>query len=169
MAEPVLVEYFRNKQIEDLTIVSPDVGNMKIAAKYASALNGDLAIIHKKRISGSEVEHGEIIGDVKGRNVLMCDDMISTAGTVCSAAKLVKEKGAKSVIVGASHGVFAGNAVEKLNSSPFDEIIVTDTIPQGNVIGQINNLKVLGVGRLLGEAMKRIHQNKSISSMFKGK
>ena len=165
MAEPVLVEYFKSKNISDLTIVSPDVGNMKTAARYASALGGDLAIIHKKRISGSEVECGEIIGDVKGRNVLMCDDMISTAGTMCSAAKLVKERGANSIIVGATHGVFAGSAVERINSAPFDEVIVTDTIPQTKS-GEIENMKVLTIAKLLGEAIKRTHRNKSISSMF---
>jgi ribose-phosphate pyrophosphokinase len=165
MAAPVLVEYFKSKKISDLTIVSPDVGNMKTAARYAAALGGDLAIIHKKRISGSEVECGEIIGDVEGRNVLMCDDMISTAGTMCSAAELVKERGASSIIVGATHGVFAGNAVEKLNAAPFDEVIVTDTIPQTKS-GEIENMKVLTIAKLLGEAIKRTHRNKSISSMF---
>ena len=165
MAEPVLVEYFKSKKIDDLTIVSPDVGNMKTAARYAAALGGDLAIIHKKRISGSEVECSEIIGDVDGRNVLMCDDMISTAGTMCSAAKLVKERGANSIIVGATHGVFAGSAVERINSAPFDEVIVTDTIPQTKS-GEIENSKVLTIAKLLGEAIKRTHRNKSISSMF---
>jgi ribose-phosphate pyrophosphokinase len=165
MAGPVLVEYFKSKKISDLTIVSPDVGNMKIAARYAAALGGDLAIIHKKRISGSEVECSEIIGDVEGRNVLMCDDMISTAGTMCSAAKLVKERGASSIIVGATHGVFAESAVEKINAAPFDEIIVTDTIPQTKS-GEIENMKVLTIAKLLGEAIKRTHRNKSISSMF---
>jgi ribose-phosphate pyrophosphokinase len=165
MAEPVLVEYFKSKKIDNLTIVSPDAGNMKTAARYAAALGGDLAIIHKKRISGSEVECGEIIGDVKGRNVLMCDDMISTAGTMCSAAKLVKDRGANSIIVGATHGVFAGSAVERINGAPFDEVIVTDTIPQVKS-GEIENMKVLTIAKLLGEAIKRTHRNKSISSMF---
>ena len=165
MAEPVLVEYFKSKNIQDLTIVSPDVGNMKTAARYASALGGDLAIIHKKRISGSEVECGEIIGEVKGRNVVMCDDMISTAGTMCSAAKLVKDRGAKSIIVGASHGVFAGSAIERIKAAPFDEVIVTDTIPQ-TAQNEIPNMKVLSIAKLLGEAIKRTHRNKSISSMF---
>jgi len=165
MAEPVLVEYFKSKKLDNLTIVSPDVGNMKTAARYAAALGGDLAIVHKKRLSGSEVECGEIIGDVQGRNVLMCDDMISTAGTMCSAAKLVKERGASSIIVGATHGVFSGSAIENLNAAPFDEVIVTDTIPQTKS-GEIENSKVLTIAKLLGEAIKRTHRNKSISSMF---
>ena len=95
----------------------------------------------------------------------MCDDMISTAGTMCSAAKLVKDRGAKSIIVGASHGVFAGSAIERLKSAPFDEIIVTDTIPQ-TAQNEIPNMKVLSIAKLLGEAIKRTHRNKSISSMF---
>lgn len=167
LSEPVLVHYFREKNIKDLTLVSPDVGNMKTAARYAQALGGELAIIHKKRLNGAKVEHGKIIGSVKDRNVLMCDDMISTAGTVCSAASLVKDMGAKSVFVGAAHGVFAGSAIERLNGAPFDEVVVTDTIPQNDKASQIDNLKVLSVSKLLGEAMKRTHQNKSISSMFK--
>lgn len=167
LAEPVLIDYFKEKNIADLTLVSPDVGNMKRAASFAAALGGELAIIHKKRINGAQVEHGKIIGDVKGRNVLMCDDMISTAGTVSSAASLVKEMGAKNIFAGASHGVFAGTAIERLNAAPFDEIVVTDSIPQTDKVDQIEKLKVLTVSKLLGEAVKRIHQNKSVSSMFK--
>jgi ribose-phosphate pyrophosphokinase len=165
--ELVLNKYFWDKKISDLAVVSPDVGNIKIASRYASHLGGDLAIVHKKRISGSKVEAQKIIGDVQGKNVLMCDDMISTAGTVCSAAAMVKEMGAKNVFVAASHGVLAGSAVERLNAAPFDEIIVTDTIPHGDKIKQIDKLKVLSVSKLLGEAIKRTHQNQSISCMFK--
>lgn len=105
--ELVLSRYFLGKRIDNVTVVSPDVGNMKIAARYASHLGGQLAIVHKKRVSGGEVEAQELIGSVEGRNVLMCDDMITTAGTVCSAARLVKERGAEKVYVGATHGVFA--------------------------------------------------------------
>ncbi|WP_146659477.1 ribose-phosphate diphosphokinase [Anaerohalosphaera lusitana] len=168
MAEPVLVKYFKEKELKDLTIVSPDVGNMKTAARYARELGGDLAIIHKKRINGKEIEAEEIIGSVEGRNVLMCDDMISTAGTMCGAAKLVRERGAKNIIAGATHGVFAGPAVERINAAPFDEVIVTDTIPLSDDVKKIKNLKVLTVSKMLGEAIKRIHCNESISCMFKG-
>lgn len=169
MAEPVLVEYFRSKQLENLAVVAPDVGNMKTAARYASALGGELAIIHKRRISGQEVEHGEIIGEVEGRNVIMCDDMISTAGTLCSAAELLKERGAKRIIVGATHGVFAGLAIERIEKAPFDEVIVTDTIPLNKNTKQIHKLKILSVSDLLGEAIKRIHNNESVSIIFRRK
>ena len=166
MGELILTRYFRNKKIQNLTVVSPDVGNIKTAAKYAAHLGGDLAIVHKKRVSGSEVQAEEIIGNVEGRNILMCDDIIATAGTVCSAAKLVKARGAKSIVVGASHGVFAGPAVERLNEAGFDEIVVTDTIPLNDKNKQLKALKVLSVAHMLGEAIKRTHRNESVSSLF---
>ena len=165
-ASPVFVKYLQDKKISDLTIVAPDVGNMKTASRYASALGGELAIIHKRRISGSEVECGEIIGQVEGRNIVMVDDMISTAGTICGAAKMVKERGSKNIIIGATHGVFAGKAVERLKDAPIDEIVVTDTIPLNGKVASLDNVTVLTIAELLGEAMKRIHRNESVSSMF---
>ena len=162
----VLSEYFRDKKIENLTVVSPDVGNIKIASRYASQLSGDLAIIHKRRISGSQVQAQELIGSVQGRNILMCDDMITTAGTICSAAALVKERGAKKIYVGATHGVFAPGAVEKLGETPVDEIVVTDTIPLNAEAAKLKKIKVLTVSAMVGEAIKRIHRNESVSSLF---
>jgi ribose-phosphate pyrophosphokinase len=166
--ELVLSKYFRDRKIGNLTVVSPDVGNIKIASAYASRLGGDLAIVHKKRVSGSEVEANEIIGEVAGRNILMCDDIIATAGTVCSAAKLVKERGAGKIYVGATHGVLAGEALERLEQAPIDEVVVTDTVPlrdetktRGNI-----NVRVLTVSAMLGEAVKRIHRDESVSSLF---
>jgi len=165
-SELVLGKYFRDQKISNLTVVSPDVGNIKIASRYAAHLGGELAIVHKKRISGSKVEAQKIIGDVQGRNVLMCDDMIATAGTVCSAATLLKESGAQEVYVGATHGVFASQALERLATSPIDQIVVTDTIPLNEKSRKINGLKVLSVASMLGEAIKRIHRNESVSSLF---
>jgi len=164
--ELVLNKYFRNKRISNLTVVSPDVGNMKIAAKYAEHLGGELAIVHKKRISGSEVEADEMIGSVKGRNVLMCDDIIATAGTVCSAAHLLKERGVEKIYVGATHGVFASQALERLAEAPIDEVVVTDTIPLNEKAKKVGSVKVLSVSAMLGEAIKRIHRNESVSSLF---
>lgn len=163
--ELVLTKYFKEKGLSNLTIVSPDVGNMKIAAKYAANLGGDLAIVHKKRKSGSEVEAQEIIGDVKGRNILMCDDIIATAGTICSAAELVKNRGAENVYVGATHGVFAGPAFERLGRAPIDEIVVTDTIPLSEEAKKLG-IKKLSVADMLGEAIRRIHNDESVSSLF---
>jgi ribose-phosphate pyrophosphokinase len=164
--ELVLTRYFRDLKIDRLTVVSPDVGNMRTASRYASHLGGDLAIVHKRRSSGSDVEAREIIGEVKGRNVLMCDDIIATAGTVCSAAKLAKERGAEKILVGATHGVFAGEALQRLGKAPIDEVVVTDTVPAAGRPKELDNLKVLTVSSMLGEAIKRIHRDESVSSIF---
>ncbi|MGB2865789.1 MAG: ribose-phosphate pyrophosphokinase [Sedimentisphaerales bacterium] len=164
--ELVLGKYFRDLKINNLTVVSPDVGNIKMASKYAAHLGGDLAIVHKRRLSGSKVEAQEIIGEVSGRNILMCDDIISTAGTVCSAAVLIKERGAKKLYVGATHGIFAAQALDRLTQAPIDRVVVTDTIPQNKTSKKISNIKVLSVAAMLGEAIKRIHRNESVSNLF---
>jgi ribose-phosphate pyrophosphokinase len=164
--ELVLSKYFKEKKISKLTVVSPDVGNIKTASRYTSHLGGELAIIHKRRMSGSEVEAKEIIGDVEGRNIVMCDDIIATGGTVCSAAKLVKERGAEKIYVGATHGVFAGEALKLLSNAPIDEVVVTDTIPENENAKKLRNIKVLSVSTMLGEAIKRIHKNESVSCLF---
>jgi ribose-phosphate pyrophosphokinase len=164
--ELVLNKYFRDKKINNLTVVSPDVGNMKIAARYAEHLGGELAIVYKKRVSGSEVEANEMIGEVEGRNVLMCDDIIATAGTMCSAADLLKERGAEKIFVSATHGIFALQALERLAEAPIEEVVVTDTIPSSEQIKKVDSVKVLSVAAMLGEAIKRIHRNESVSSLF---
>ena len=164
--ELVLNKYFRDLKINNLTVVSPDVGNMKTASRYAAHLGGDLAIVHKRRLSGSKVEAQEIIGEVRGRNILMCDDIIATAGTVCSAAALVKERGAEKVYIGATHGVFAPQALERLAKAPIDGVVATDTIPLNKMSKKISNIKILSVAAMLGEAIKRIHRNESVSNLF---
>jgi ribose-phosphate pyrophosphokinase len=164
--ELVLGRYFHDLKIPNLTVVSPDVGNMKIASRYAAHLGGELAIVYKKRITGSKVQAQVIIGEVEGRNVLMCDDIIATAGTVSSAAKLVKDQGAEKIYVGATHGVLTPEAVERLADSPIEQIAVTNTIPLNENTKKINKLKVLSVAAMLGEAIKRIHRNESVSSLF---
>ena len=164
--ELVLGRYFRDRKIGNLTVVSPDVGNMKIASRYASHLGGELAIVHKKRVSDSTVEAREIIGEVEGRNILMCDDIVATAATVCSAARLVKQRGAEKIYVGATHGVLVDGALEQIGRAPIDEVVITDTIPLGEGTDRPGNIKVLTVSDMLGEAIKRIHQDKSVSSLF---
>jgi len=167
-AEPVLSRYYSEKNLGELALVSPDVGNVKRARAYAQRLGGELAIINKRRVSGSEVEVGTLIGDVKGKNVLMMDDMISTAGTICDAARLCKDRGAINVCVGATHAVLCGPAIERLKASPIDEIVVTDTVPMGkDKIEEIGKLKVLSVADLMGEAIHRIHNDQSVSSLFR--
>ena len=164
--ELVLSKYFRDKKIDKLTVVSPDVGNIKTASKYASHLGGELAIVHKRRMSGSEVDAQKIIGEVEGRNILMCDDIIATAGTVCSAARLIKQRGAEKIHVGATHGVLAGRALEELGQAPIDEVVVTDTIPLSKKTKGLGSIKVMSVASMLGEAIKRIHRDESVSSLF---
>jgi ribose-phosphate pyrophosphokinase len=167
LAEPVLSKYYAAKNIEDLVLVSPDVGNVKRARVYAQRLGADLAIIDKRRVSGETVKTSHLIGDVNGRTVLMVDDMISTAGTICSAVQLCKDHGAKQVYVGATHGVLCGPAIERLAAAPVDEIVVTDTIPvSAETLAALPTLKVLSVSGLLAEAIHRIHNNESVSSLF---
>jgi ribose-phosphate pyrophosphokinase len=167
LAEPVLSRYYSEHKFKDLVLVSPDVGNVKRARQYAQRLGGELAIINKRRVSGQDIEVGRIIGDVKGKTVLMMDDMISTAGTVANAAVLCKESGASAVYVGATHAVLCGPAIERLHKAPIDEVVVTDTIPVSKEkIQAIGKLKVLSVAALMGEAIHRIHNDESVSSLF---
>ncbi len=167
LSEPVLSRYFAEMGLTDLAVVSPDVGNVKRSRAYAERLGGDLAIVSKRRISGSETEVGHLIGEVENRSVLMVDDMISTAGTVCGAAELVRDRGAKQVVVGATHAVLCGPAAKRLGDAPIGEVVVTDTIPvPAPVAERIGKFTVLSVAQLMGEAIRRIHNNESVSSLF---
>ncbi|MCD6304371.1 MAG: ribose-phosphate pyrophosphokinase, partial [Planctomycetes bacterium] len=166
-AEPVLSRYWSQLDLHDLVLVSPDVGNTKRARVYAHRLGGDLAVINKRRVSGSDVEVGRIIGDVEGKTVLMMDDMISTAGTIAGAARLCRDCGAEKIYVGATHAVLAGPAAERLRDAPIDRVVVTDTVPVGEEkIRRVGKLVVLSVAELLGEAIHRIHNDESVSSLF---
>jgi len=167
LAEPVLSRYWRTIDMHDLVLVSPDVGNTKRARVYAQRLGGELAIINKRRISGEDIEVGQMIGEVRGKNVLMMDDMISTAGTIVNAAKLCREHGAKKIYVGATHAVLCGPAIERLSGAEIDELVVTDTIPvTAEKQNALKNLRVLSVAELMGEAIHRIHNNESVSNLF---
>lgn len=169
-ATQVFFEYFEQQREElgDLVVVSPDVGNVKVAKSYASMLDADLAILDKRRESGMKVETKNLIGSVRGKTVLMFDDMISTAGTVCEAAKMVMENGAKDVISAATHAVLVGLAMERLNDSPIRQVVITDSIPNGQRTAPIaHKLVKLTVAKLLGEAVHRIHHDMSISALFR--
>ncbi len=169
-ALPVILKHIEKlrKKVGPMCLVSPDVGNVKTASAYATALGDEIAIIDKRRKSGTEVESANIIGDVKDKTVLMIDDMISTAGTICEAAKLVTQKGAVDVIAACTHPVLVGLAMERLEDAPISQIIVTDTIPCGSRCAPIQDKLVeLSVAELLGEAMHRIHHNMSLSSLFR--
>jgi ribose-phosphate pyrophosphokinase len=167
LAFPVISEYYREKDLSDFVVVSPDVGGIKIARQYSNHLNMRLAVVDKRRMGPEEIEVGFVIGDVEGRNAIIIDDLIATGGSICQAARVLKEKGAKDIYVGATHPVLCGAAVEKLAEAPIKEIAVTDTIPLNDHAKSLGaKIKVLSVSSLLGEAIKRIHTNMSISSMF---
>ena len=166
-AEPILSRYYMERKLPDLVLVSPDVGNAKRARVYASRLGGEMAVINKRRVSGSDVQTGEVIGDIRGRTVLMIDDMISTGGTVCGAARLCKARGAARIYVGATHAVLCEPAIERLRKAPIDEVTVTNTIPiPPETLKALPKLKVLPVAELIGEAIHRIHNNESVSKLF---
>lgn len=169
-ATPVFADHFLKirESLGDLVVVSPDVGNVKVANMFANVLSCDLAIIDKRRQSGSKVVVKNLIGDVEGRTVLMFDDMISTAGTVCEAAKLVVERGAKDVIAACTHPVLVGLAMQRMLESPISKVVVADTIPCGARTKALDaKLEVLTVAPLLGEAIHRIHHDQSISALFR--
>ncbi len=169
-AAPVFREYFdeRRADLGDLVVLSPDVGNVKVANMYADFLDADLAIIDKRRESGIDVTTRNIIGDVNNKTVLMIDDIISTAGTICEAANVVMQNGAARVICAAAHGVLVGPAMERLNNAPIERIIITDTIPDGPRLTPLESkLERLTVARLLGDAIHRIHHDLSVSSLFR--
>jgi ribose-phosphate pyrophosphokinase len=166
-AEPVFSAYMGSLDVGPLALVSPDVGNVKRARVYANRLGGELAIIDKRRVSGSETKTMAIIGDVRDKTVLMVDDIIATAGTVAQASEVVRRYGARQIIVFATHGVLCGPAVERLAAAPIDHLALTDTIPLSPVVReQLPNLTVLSVSDLMGEAIRRIHRNESVSSLF---
>ena len=164
---PVLSGYFKERKISDLVVATPDVGGVRMARAFSGALGVRLAVVDKRRISPREAEVGFVIGDVEGKNVLLVDDMITTAGSIVGAAHTLKDKGAREIYVAAAHGVFSDPAVERLRNSPICEVVVTDSIPLNNKANELGaTLKVLSVCELLAEAIRRIHMNESISSLF---
>jgi ribose-phosphate pyrophosphokinase len=170
VSAPVFVDYVETirDELGDIVLVSPDVGNVKNANMFANLLGGELAIVDKRRKSGSEVVSANIIGDVKGKTVLMFDDMITTAGTICNAARLVMQQGARDVLAAATHPVLVGLAIERLQESAIRRVIVSDTIPCEQRCRKIEDkLTVLSVAGLLGKAIHRIHHDQSISALFK--
>lgn len=166
-AGPVFSNWFEGLKLSNMVFVSPDVGNVKRAQKYAEMLGGEICIIDKRRRSGTQTEARHIIGDVEGKTVLMVDDMITTAGTVTEACKILKDHGVKEIYMSATHAVFAPPAMERLASCPFTRLAVTDTIPvEGRADPIRDRLEVLSVAPLLGDAIDRIHRNQSVSELF---
>ena len=166
-ATPVLTEYFKNLNIdkEKLVAVSPDTGGVQRTRFFAKTLECPLAIVDKRRDKHNEAIADHVIGDVKGKICVLVDDMIDTAGTICEASKLLKREGAEKVYVCAAHGVFSGPALQRLEEAPVEEVIVTNSIPlERNYIP--SKIKQLSVAPILGEAISRIHDNESVSSLF---
>ena len=164
---PVILDYLASKNLSDIVVVSPDVGGVARARAFAKKLNdAPLAIIDKRRQAHNVAEVMNVIGDVAGKTAVLVDDMIDTAGTICAGAKLLREEGARQVYACATHAVFSPPAVERLSSGIFEEVIVTNTIP---VAGdrRFPQLTILSVANLLGEAIWRIHEDSSVSSMFR--
>jgi ribose-phosphate pyrophosphokinase len=167
-AGPVISKFFKSLNLKNQVFVSPDVGNVKRALKYASSLGGDISIIDKRRESGTKTKAAHIIGDVAGKNVLMVDDMITTAGTMVEAVRMLKDHGAGDIYISATHAVFAPPAMERLASCAFTKLAVTDTIPIGSRCDAIKDrLVVLSVAELLAQAIHRIYHNESVSALFK--
>jgi ribose-phosphate pyrophosphokinase len=164
-AAPVLIEYLQQQNIPDLTLVSPDAGGVERARAFAKRLNAELAVVDKRRIAPNEAEVMNVIGDVTGRNIVICDDMIDTAGTFVQTVNAMRRKKANKIIACATHAVLSGPAIERLRNSKIAEIVLTNTIPLDET-RLLPNMKVLSVGSLLAQAIKSIHEETSVSGLF---
>jgi ribose-phosphate pyrophosphokinase len=166
-AAPVIYDYLKQKNIENLVVVSPDVGGLKMAHAYSEVLGAGLAIVAKRRKSATEVESMAVIGEIRGKNVLLVDDLTETAGTLTAAATLLKKKGARKILACTSHAILGEIGIERLRKSVIDELITTDTVQRPSIDGlRVTTLSVAGI---LGEAIKRIHGNLSVNSLFEFK
>ncbi|MDP5325470.1 MAG: ribose-phosphate pyrophosphokinase [Litorivicinaceae bacterium] len=166
-ATPVMLEDIQRHQPKDVTVVSPDVGGVLRARAMAKLIDTDLAIIDKRRPRANQTEVMNIIGDVDGRTCLIVDDIVDTAGTLCNAAKALKEAGAKRVVAYCTHPVLSGRALENLTGSALDELVVTDSIPLRPELVNSGRVRVMTIAELLGEAVRRVSNEESISAMFR--
>jgi ribose-phosphate pyrophosphokinase len=164
-AAPVMIEYLKKLEIPNLTVVSPDAGGVERARAFAKRLDADLAVIDKRRTGPNEAEVLHIVGHVSGRNILICDDMIDTAGTLVNTVQELRKKKAGRIFACATHGVLSGPAIERLRKAPIDEIILTNTVPLDSA-KVLPNMKVLSVAALLGTAIQSIHEETSVSDLF---
>ena len=165
-AMPVMMDYLKTRFGSETVIVSPDAGGVERARAFSKRLDASLAIIDKRRPAPNVAELVNIIGDVKGRDAIIIDDMVDTAGTLCAAAKGLTEKGARAVYACNSHGLLSGPAIERIHASTIKELIITDSIPPRPEVKASPKVRVLSVAPLLGEAVKRIHMGDSLSSLF---
>jgi ribose-phosphate pyrophosphokinase len=162
-ASAVHIPYLRQLDIDNLAIASPDVGGSKRANAYAHHLGTDLIICHKTRFKANEVQHIKVIGDPEGKNVILVDDMIDTAGTISKAADVIKDQGAKSIRVIATHAILSGPSIERIENSSIDEVIVTDTVPYN---GNCKKIRVLTVADVFADVIRKVYTFQSISSNF---
>ncbi len=169
-ALPTFLEYIRSSLNGPLTILSPDTGRVKIASRYARRLDAEVAFVHKRR-SVDEVNVVaalQVVGEIEGRHVIIVDDMVDTAGTVAAAAELLREGGALSIRVMATHGIFSPPAVDRLKNAPIDEVVTTNTLPLPEDMSRLENLTVLSIGPILADTLKAIFTDSSVSSIFMG-
>ena len=166
-AAPVMYKHIKEKELPDLVVVTPDVGGIKMAHAYSQMLEAGLAIVAKRRKSATEIEAMTVIGEIRGKTVLLVDDLTETAGTLTAAAKLLKRKGARSIVACVSHALLNDMGIDRLRKSAIDELITTDTVLRPAIAGV--NITTLSVAGLLGEAIKRIHSNSSVTSLFEFK
>lgn len=164
-AAPVFIEYLKQLNLSDTVVVSPDVGGIKMARAFAKRLHTSLAIVDKRRINTTQTQAMNVIGDVAGKNVIIVDDILATAGSLKEAVLVLKERGAKEIYAAITHSVLSGEAIERIKSIPLRELVVSDTIPIPHE-KQLENIRILSIANLLGEAIKRIHQEESVSSLF---
>lgn len=164
-AAPVFIDYLLSKNLKNLVILSPDMGGIRRARAYANRLGASLAVIDKRRTGANKAEVLNVVGKVKGKQILIVDDMIDTGGTLIAAVRALIKKGVQEIYVSATHPILSGSAYEMIESSPLKELVVTDTIPLKQEKAK-TKIKVLSVAPLLGEAIRRIHENKSVSSLF---
>jgi ribose-phosphate pyrophosphokinase len=165
-AAPVLLEYIRDHYEDDMVVVSPDAGGVERARAFAKRLEVHLAIIDKRRVSMNEARVMNIIGDIQGKRALILDDMIDTAGTLTQASEALLQEGAAGAYAACTHPVLSGPAVERIQRSPLKEVVVTNTIPLGEEASACPSIRMLSVSNLLAEAIKRIHEERSVSSLF---
>jgi ribose-phosphate pyrophosphokinase len=165
-AAPVLLDAVRTLDIPDLVIVSPDAGGVERARAIAKRLDAGLAIVDKRRVAKNEAEVMHLIGEVDGMSALVIDDIIDTAGTLTKTADLLKRKGAVRIFAAGIHGVLSGPALDRINAAPIEKVLITDTIPFDDKLARCSKLEPLSVASLLGEAIRRIHDNSSVSSLF---
>ncbi len=166
-AAPVFIEYIKSLGLDKLTIVSPDTGGIKYARTVAQKLNASLAAIDKRRVTGKDTQVMNIMGEVEGRNLVIVDDIVSTAGSLTEAIKALRANGAKSIYAAITHPILVHPAMDRIKSSPLTELVVTNSVPLNEEAKNSGvNIQVLSVAKLLGEAIKRINNNESVSSLF---